>query len=415
MSSLLKKIVAIIPARGGSKGIQSKNIKHLAGKPLIAWTIEAAVRSQLVSEVFVSTDNEIIAGIASDYGAKILNRPIELSGDQASSESALLHALGVLDQLGEQPDILVFMQCTSPLTSHSDIDSAIDKLIRTGADSCFTATDFHYFVWQQNEDGSMKGINHDQRYRARRQDRDKQFVENGAIYVMRTEGFRKAQHRFFGKTIMSMMPAERCVEIDELLDLSVAEVLLKNKSDLRGKTSSSGLYFEKFRNKSPRAVVFDFDGVFTDNKVYVDETGRESVCCDRSDGWGLDQLKGLDIKLVVLSSETNPVVSARCNKFGIECCQGLGAKKFEAFQNWCVENEIEPQDVIFVGNDANDVECLRSAGCGVAPSDAYPEAKDVANIVLSRSGGAGAIRELCDILLKESTSLMSGENLNNDN
>jgi N-acylneuraminate cytidylyltransferase len=203
---------------------------------------------------------------------------------------------------------------------------------------------------------------------------------------------------------MSIMPPERCFEIDEPADLKIAEAMLVERLASSSKLLASN---EMTANGQqliaaglpPKAVLFDFDGVFTNNKVYVDENGKESVCCDRSDGWGLAQLKKSGIKIAVLSTEVNPVVSARCKKLGLEYRQGLGEKKFEAFQNWCAENNVQPEDVVFVGNDANDGECLKAAGCGVVPADAYPEAKEVADLVLKRNGGEGAVRELCEEVL----------------
>lgn len=385
----MSKTIVIIPARGGSKGLPRKNVLPICGKPLLAWNIEAAMASDKVEGVYVSTDDPEIAQIARAYGAGLIDRPVELAGDAATSESALLHGLDYLVENGVNPDLLVFMQCTSPLTATEDIDCAIRTLIDEGADSCLTASNFHYFVWNQNEDSSADGINHDKRFRPRRQDREPQYAENGAIYVMKVDGFREAEHRFFGKTVLSLMPAERCAEIDESVDLKVVEVLLREQ--LR-KQKTVAL------PAKITAVAFDFDGVMTDNRVWVDQDGKETVACDRSDGLGLSQLKKSGIRIAVLSTEINPVVSARCKKLDLECRQGLGEKKFEAFQNWCAENQLNLAEVVFVGNDANDAECLRAAGCGVVPVDAYPEAKAVANIILENPGGFGAVRELCELI-----------------
>lgn len=150
-----------------------------------------------------------------------------MSSDDASSESALIHALKVLKEKdGYSPDLLCFMQCTSPLTAAEDIDNAIHKLIKENADTCFTAKSFHYFIWQEDDNGMLMGINHDKNYRKRRQDIVPQYEENGAIYVMNVTGFIAAEHRFFGKTVVSLMPPERCMEIDNSIDLVVGEALL---------------------------------------------------------------------------------------------------------------------------------------------------------------------------------------------
>lgn len=382
-----KKCIAIIPARGGSKGVPRKNVLPIAGKPLIAWSIETALASKYIDTVFVSTDDAEIANVVKHYRAEVIWRPAKLASDSASSESALLHALGELATQGIEPELLVFIQCTAPLTLPNDIDTAIEKFKKEQADSCFTATNFHFFIWHENLDGSMTGINHDKSFRPRRQDRQPQLIENGAIYIMNVAGFKKAEHRFFGKTIFSLMPQERSFEIDEPVDFEIAEILLK-----RQQRNIDKLFL-------PKAILFDFDGVFTNNKVYVSELGIETVRCDRSDGMGISQLKKLGVRLVVLSTEKNPVVSARCNKLGIDCLQNLGDKKIDAFLKWCKDANLTPEEVLFIGNDVNDVECLKCAGFGVVPSDAHPSALNVADMVLKLAGGKGVVRELCDWLL----------------
>ena len=260
---------------------------------------------------------------------------------------------------------------------------------KENADSATTVTDFHYFIWKNNENGSASGINHNANIRLRRQDRDPQYLETGAVYVMKTQGFLKYKHRFFGKIVLSEMPQERVLEIDEPSDLIVAEVKIRELIKERNK---------KFLPSKIEAVVFDFDGVMTNNKVYLSETGLESVRLDRGDGMGISMLKKLDIEIAVMSTEKNPVVTARCKKLSIECFQNLGNSKFESLKKWCKEKKIHLDNVIFMGNDINDIECLKNVGCSVVPSDAYEEVKRYAKIVLNNKGGEGVVRELCDII-----------------
>ncbi len=383
-------VLAIIPARGGSKGLPQKNVLPICGKPLIAWTIESARSSRYIDRVVVSTDDRAISRISLEHGAEVINRPESISGDGAPSEAALAHALLYLkDHEDYTPTLTVFLQCTSPLTSPEDIDRCVEELLDNQADAAFTVTPFHYFVWQENVDNVACGVNHDQKIRLRRQDRDQQFLETGAVYVFRTDGFLTSRHRFFGKTVFSEMPAERCLEIDELLDMERAEIRLRRfQSDRQIKELPNPL----------RAVVFDFDGVMTDNKVYVSEDGSETVRCDRSDGWGIDRLKDLDLKLAIMSSERNPVVSARAAKLGIECFQNLHRDKLSSLINWCDTHGISPDELVYVGNDENDIPCLEFASCGVIPSNAESAVRRYAGIVLNRGGGDGAVREICDLI-----------------
>ncbi|MBW2365160.1 MAG: acylneuraminate cytidylyltransferase family protein [Deltaproteobacteria bacterium] len=224
------KVAAIIPARGNSKGILRKNIKLLAGKPLVAHAIDCAKSSRFVDRVIVSTDDTEIAAVSQNSGAEIVQRPQEISGDSASSEIALLHSLDHLYHSDAyEPDLVVFLQCTAPLTLPEDIDGTIQALLDENADSALAVTPFHYFLWNQDESGNAVGINHDKRFRPLRQDRERQFLETGAVYVMRTQGFKETKHRFFGKTAIYVMPPERCLEIDEPVDLRIAEILMQEQ------------------------------------------------------------------------------------------------------------------------------------------------------------------------------------------
>ena len=226
--------IAIIPARGGSKGIPRKNLQPLAGKPLVAHTIEQARAAHTIDRVLVSTDDAEIGAVAQHDGAEVIWRPAAISGDTASSEAALLHALDALQQSEEAvPELVVFLQCTSPLTRAADIDGAVHALLAEEADTALAVTPFHYFLWQQDEQGNAVGVNHDKTVRLLRQQRAPQYRETGAVYVMRTAGFRQAKHRFFGKTALYIMPAERCLEIDEPFDLQVAEWLLQRQREGR--------------------------------------------------------------------------------------------------------------------------------------------------------------------------------------
>lgn len=222
----MKKILAIIPARGGSKGIPKKNIIPLAGLPLIGHNLKAAKNSEYIDRVVVSTDSTEIAATAKKFGAEVCLRPDRISGDFSSSEEALLHVLETLKNQEEYvPDIVVFMQCTSPLTTTDDIDGMVKKFLEKDADSALSVTPFHYYVWEE-ENGVAHGVNHDNQSRVMRQERRNQFLENGALYVMKTKGFVEHKFRFFGKTIMYEMPLERSFEIDEPIDLSIAESMM---------------------------------------------------------------------------------------------------------------------------------------------------------------------------------------------
>jgi len=145
-------------------------------------------------------------------------------------------------------------------------------------------------------------------------------------------------------------------------------------------------------------LAMDFDGVFTDNLVHTDQNGVESVACNRSDGYGLAQLRQAGLPMVVISKERNPVVQRRCDKLVIPCLQGIDEKR-GVLLRWCAEQGLDLASVVYIGNDVNDLDCLEVAGCAVVVADAHPIAQNAADIVLDAAGGQGALRELSDLIL----------------
>lgn len=219
------KTVAVIPARGGSKEIPKKNLQKVGGIPLVGRTILAAKGATTLDRVFVSTDSGSIADAASQYGAEIIVRPNEFSGDGASSEVALLHAVESLMQQNIRVDVLVMLQCTSPFTTSAAIDYVVKSLALSHADMAFSAREEHGFLWGVDAKGFGFGINHDpMKPRVRRQDLPIQFRETGAIYAMRTEAFLQAENRFCGKTLPVQVPLP-VLEIDSFQDLDLAVAL----------------------------------------------------------------------------------------------------------------------------------------------------------------------------------------------
>lgn len=380
---------AVIPARGGSKGIIGKNLRIVGGKPLIAHAILAAKAARSIERVVVSTDDPAIAEVAQHYGAEIVWRPLPLANDTASSESALLHALEHLESAqGYRPELLAFLQCTSPLTIPEDIDGTVELLLREAADSALAGARFHYFLWRRTSTGA-EGIDHDKRVRPRRQDRQAEFIETGAVYAMRVAGFLEAKHRFFGKTVVFETPTERLCEVDEHVDLHVAELRLRERMS------------ERHASLLPQpvaALILDFDGVLTDDAVSIDQESREGVRCSRADGLGLELLRKSGVPLLVLSGERDPLAAARCKKLGVRCEQG---DKLQSLKAYCNEQGIALERAVYLGNDLDDLTCLAAVGCGVAVADAHPRAKQAASIVLEGRGGQGAVRELCELILEQ--------------
>lgn len=222
--------IAIIPARGGSEGVPGKNIIDVAGKPLIAWSIEQAKAARLVDDVFVSTDDEKIAEVSRQYGAKVVNRPAELASNTARSEDALIHAIGVIEK-EHKVEIrrVIFLQATSPIRQNDDIDNAINIFTDQKADSLFSCTKIKdHFVWEEI-DGNYSSVNYDFQNRKMRQDIKPQYLENGSIYVFKPELIKKEHNRLGGQIAIYEMPPWKSFQIDRRDDLNICEYYIKEK------------------------------------------------------------------------------------------------------------------------------------------------------------------------------------------
>lgn len=224
------EVIAIIPARGGSKGIPKKNIIDLAGRPLIAWSIEQARNSQLVDIIFVSTDDDKVADISRQYGAKIIKRPPKLATDFSSSEDVLIHAIDFIEnKRGITIDLIIFLQATSPLREKNDIDNAIRQFLSKKADSLLSCTKLEdYFIWEKKGTNCFS-VNYDYRKRKRRQDIELQYLENGSIYIFKPELIRKEHNRLGGKIVIYEMEFWKSYQVDDWDDLDICEYYIKKK------------------------------------------------------------------------------------------------------------------------------------------------------------------------------------------
>jgi YrbI family 3-deoxy-D-manno-octulosonate 8-phosphate phosphatase len=373
-------VVAVVPARGGSKGVPGKNLKRIAGRSLVARAVDAALAATTIDRVLVSTDDADIAAEARHAGAEVVDRPAAIAGDTASSEAAVLHALSTL---GEQPEVVVFIQATSPFIDSADLDSAVRRVLTAREDVVFSATETFAFLWRQTTDGAV-GVNHDAAVRPRRQDREAHFQETGAFYVMRAEGFVRGGHRFFGRVGVHEVDPLRAIEIDTVEELELAHLIAP--------------LFARAAEVDVDALITDFDGVHTDDTAAVDSAGNESVTVSRADGAGVAALRRAGVPVLILSRETNPVVAARGRKLGVEVLQGVDDKA-AALGNWAETAGVSLARCAYLGNDLMDLPAMALVGWPVAVADAHPQARAAARIVLERTGGHGAVRELADLIL----------------
>ncbi len=400
-----REVLAVIPARGGSKGIPRKNIRSFAGHALIAYSIEAGLQARMVTRVIVSTDDEEIAEVARRYGAETpFMRPTELAEDRSLDLPVFQHALDWLDQNeGYHPDAVVQLRPTSPVRPPALVDEAVCLLFdhpqAHSVRGVVPAGQNPHKMWRINPTSgqmepllSVEGIA--EPYNAPRQALPPVYWQTGHIDVIRPEVIRRGT--MSGEVILPVMiDPYYTVDIDNPKDWARSEWLVWH-SDLEI------VYPGHRRRPLPAEVdwlILDFDGVLTDNRVWVDETGREMVAAFRSDSLGLNHLRQSGTQVLVLSMEVNPVVSARCKKMNVPVVQGQ-QDKAAALHVLFQERKIDPARVVYVGNDTNDLPCFPLVACAVAVADAQPAVLRQADIVLNAPGGHGAVRELCDLLIQ---------------
>lgn len=398
------EVLAVVPARGGSKSIPRKNIRPLAGHPLLAYSIAAGLQAGSVTRVILSTDDEETADIARGYGAEVpFLRPSGLATDTTPDLPVFQHALAWLEsEEGYRPDVVVQLRPTSPVRPVDCVDMAVRTLLANPeADSVrgvVPSGQNPYKMWTINVDDHLEPLlsnDLEEPYNMPRQELPQTYWQTGHIDAIRPAVI-KEKNSMSGNVILPLLiDPMYTVDIDTLRDWQRTEwLMLHGDLEFVRPRTGSRAWPEKIE-----LVVLDFDGVMTDNRVWVDADGRELVAAHRGDGWGIAQLKGLGIEIVVLSRETDPVVAARCNKLDLPCVQGL-KDKVDTLEQMITERGIDPANTIYLGNDVNDLPCFPVVAFAVAVADAHPEVIVRADMVLDQPGGHGAVRELCDLLIK---------------
>ena len=225
------KILAVIPARGGSKGIPQKNIVKLKGKPLMYYTIKASQNSYLINRTVVSTDDENIAKIAKKYNSDVIKRPKKLATASAQIDPVIEHVLSHLKQHEDYvPDYIVLLQNTAPLRTSYHVDNALRIFLSKKYDSLLSGFNSHKFLWKKLKNKSVP-INYDPRKRPNRQNMKDNFFENGAIYMTKYTSFMKSKCRLSGRIGFYIMPEELSIEIDSMYDLFLVKQIMERENE----------------------------------------------------------------------------------------------------------------------------------------------------------------------------------------
>ncbi len=379
--------VAFIPVRGGSKSIPLKNIKIINGKPLVYWTIKAACLCNAIDKVYVSTDSLDIKNTVESFKfakLEVVDRSEETATDTASTESAML-------EFAEKHKFqnIVLIQATSPLLKSIDLERGFRLFNEDGVDSVLSVVRKKRFQWRVDDYGYVSPINYDYLNRPRRQDFDGYLIENGAFYINSREGLLASKSRLSGRIKAVEMRPESYWEIDELSDWQMVEFLMKNENSDEYMTAADIKLF-----------LTDCDGCLTDSGMYYSENGDELKKFNTHDGMGFKLLKDRGILTGIITGEDVILNKRRAEKLNVDFYISGCKDKVAEVKRICNKNSISLDNVVYIGDDINDIEVIKSVGWGCAPADAIPQVRKVARIVTEAEGGKGVIREIVDMIIK---------------
>ena len=390
---------AFIPVRGGSKSIPLKNIKPICGKPLVYWTVKAACGCKYIDRVYVATDSEKIKETMESFQkgsekelfrkAEVIGRSAESASDTASTEFAMLEFAG-----NYEFDNIVLIQATSPLLAAEDLDRGFETFYEEGTDSVLSVVPQKRFHWGNDEGGYAHPTNYDVFHRPRRQEFDGYLVENGAFYITSKADLIKYQNRVSGNIKVVEMNEDSFFEIDEPSDWVIIEALMKK--------NGLGTTERHTMPKVPEVKLFltDCDGCLTDGGMYYSENGDELKKFNTRDGMGFALLRERGILTGIITSESVDLNRRRAEKLKLDILEAGCEDKASAVKRICQEYEIRLENVVYIGDDINDLEAIRLAGFGCCPADALPLVKEAADYITVAKGGEGVIREVAELVLK---------------
>lgn len=381
---------ALILARGGSKGIPLKNIKTLAGIPLIGWVLRAAVDSELFDSVWVSTDHDDIEKVARSWGAKIHRRSAEVSKDSSTS----LDTIQEFVRLNPEVGIVCHIQATSPCLHPFHLKGALQYITEQGCDSVFAVVRRHHFRWQEVKKGSgelTRPLNLDPYNRPRRQDWDGELCENGSFYfstrnIIQNQGLLQG-----GKVAYYEMLPEYSVDIDVDIDWPVAEQRVLRYG-----------YFGRVTPEVVKLMFCNVSGCLTEGRIFLSVSGEEMVSINTRDTAALRKLQKEGVEVMLLTSSLDPFAEALSQKVSERLgCEVLcvGERPLDDLETVVKQRELDWKDVAFMGNDEIDVKCLNVAGLSAVPSDAPVAAINGAKYLCKAVGGRGAVREFAEHIL----------------
>lgn len=384
-----RHIAALILARGGSKGIPLKNIKMLAGVPLIGWVLRAAVDSKMFDSVWVSTDHDEIQAVAGAWGAQVHRRSPEVSQDSSSS----LDTIQEFVRLNPEVDVICNIQATSPCLHPSHLREALEMITLQDYQSVFSVVRRHQFRWQAVKTGagvSTSALNLDPSHRPRRQDWDGELCENGSFYFATRELIQQGLLQGGKMAYYEMMP-EFSVDIDVDIDWPVAEQRVLRFG-----------YFGQDQPEVVRLLLVVASGCVTDGRVLLTGSGEDMVSINTRDTRGIRMLREEGVEVVLLSTSEDPLSKALSERLtqrtGCQVLQ-LGSDTLADVRTMMEGKGLDWKQVAYMGNDEPDITCLTLAGLSAVPRDAPVGALNAAKYSCRSGGGQGAVREFAEHIL----------------
>lgn len=381
--------IAFIPVRGGSKSIPLKNIKIINGRPLIYWTLDAAVECELIDEVVVSTDSKEIREIVTEYNCKkvrLVNRSSEVSTDKSSTESVMLEYAK-----DNSFNNIVLIQATSPRLKAKDLEEGFKNFNNTNIDSVLSVVRQKRFIWEEAQNGLVVPSNYDFKNRPRRQEFDGFLVENGAFYITSRDKLLKSRCRMSGHIGFTEMDESTYFEIDELSDWVIVESLLKQDNETKARTLDMS---------NIKMVLTDSDGVLTDGGMYYTEQGDEIKKFNTKDGMAFQLLREMGIKTGIITGEDREIVRRRAEKLKVdEIYMGI-INKLDVVKKLCDKYNLDLNEVAYIGDDINDLEVIQAVGFGCCVADGMEIVKEKADYITNLNGGQGAVREVVELILR---------------
>ncbi|TRY97046.1 hypothetical protein DNTS_001455 [Danionella cerebrum] len=389
LSSGHRHRAALILARGGSKGIPLKNIKNLAGVPLIAWVIRAALDSEVVDSVWVSTDHDEIERVAKLWGAQVHRRSADVSKDSSSS----LETIQEFMRLRPEVDVVCHIQATSPCLHPHHIREALQMITEKNCDYVFSVVRRHQFRWEEldeNADRNPQAYNIDVAHRPRRQDWPGELYENGSFYFYTRLACERGLTQL-NKIAYYEMPPEYSVDIDVDIDWPVAEQRVLRFG-----------YFGREESSEIRLLLCKVSGCLTNSQIYMSVSGEDLVTINARDVAGIQMLQRENIEVLLISSGQEPLSRGVLEKVSQRA--GCGLRFIQELRACQVEHLIQEKNlrwdqIAFMGSESEDVEILSHAGVNGVPSDAPVAELIAAKYTCQSSGGRGAVREFAEHIL----------------